>query len=434
LRIFPAVIRSKQKETGMEKKSVKKAVLAYSGGLDTSIIVTWLKENYGCEVICFTADIGQGEELSSLPKRAKASGASRLVTKDLRGEFARDYLFPLLRSGAIYEGNYLLGTSVARPLIAKYQVKTAEQLGADAVAHGCTGKGNDQVRFELTYIALNPRLKIIAPWREWDIRSREDAVAYAKARGIALPSSTGKSLYSRDRNLWHLSHEGGPLENLANAPEDDLFQLTVSPEQAPDEPTTVEIGFERGNPVSLNGKKLSPAALIERLNTIGGKNAIGRVDMVENRLVGMKSRGVYETPGGTILVAAHHDLESITLDRETQHYKEQIALRYAELVYFGQWFTPLREDLQAFIDRTQEKVTGSIRLKLYKGNIILQKRSSPYSLYREDYATFGHSAVYDHSDAEGFIHLYGLPLKVRALIEQGGEGIPPVKVEQVQRD
>ncbi len=418
----------------MEKKNVKKAVLAYSGGLDTSIIVTWLKENYGCEVICFTADIGQGEELSSLPKRAKASGASRLVTKDLREEFARDYLFPLLRSGAIYEGKYLLGTSVARPLIAKYQVKTAEQFGADAVAHGCTGKGNDQVRFELTYTALNPRLKIIAPWREWGIRSREDAVAYAKEHRIALPDTTGKSLYSRDRNLWHLSHEGGPLENLSNAPEDDLFQLTVSPEQAPDEPTTVEIGFQSGDPVSLNGKKLSPAALIERLNTIGGKNAIGRIDMVENRLVGMKSRGVYETPGGTILVAAHHDLESITLDREAQHYKEQIALRYAELVYFGQWFTPLREDLQAFIDRTQEKVTGSIRLKLYKGNITVQKRSSPYSLYREDYATFGHSAVYDHSDAEGFIHLYGLPLKVRALIEQGGEGIPPVKAEQVQRD
>jgi len=418
----------------MKKNSIKKAVLAYSGGLDTSIIVTWLKENYGCEVICFTADIGQGEELSSLPRRAKASGASRLITRDLREEFARDYLFPLLRSGAMYEGKYLLGTSAARPLIAKYQVKTAEDLGADAVAHGCTGKGNDQVRFELTYTALNPRLKIIAPWREWDIRSREDAVAYAQARGIALPASTGKSLYSRDRNLWHLSHEGGPLENLANAPEDGLFQLTVSPEQAPDEPTMVEIGFERGNPVSVNGKKLSPAALIERLNAIGGKNAIGRVDMVENRLVGMKSRGVYETPGGTILMAAHRDLESITLDRETLHYKELIALRYAELVYFGQWFTPLREELQAFIDRTQEKVTGSIRLKLYKGNIILQKRSSPYSLYREDYATFGHSEVYDHSDAEGFIHLYGLPLKVRALIEQGGKGVPPVKIEQVQRD
>jgi argininosuccinate synthase len=423
-----------KEELEMEKNIVKKAVLAYSGGLDTSIIITWLKENYGCEVICFTADIGQGEELSSLPARAKASGASRLVTKDLREEFAREYLFPLLRSGAVYEGKYLLGTSVARPLIAKYQVKTAEQFGADAVAHGCTGKGNDQVRFELTYIALNPRLKIIAPWREWDIRSREDAVAYANKKGITLPSSTGKSLYSRDRNLWHLSHEGGPLENLANAPEDDLFQLTVSPEQAPDKPTTVEIGFEHGNPVSLNGKKLSPAALIERLNVLGGKNAIGRVDMVENRLVGMKSRGVYETPGGTILMAAHRDLESITLDRETQHYKELVAQRYAELLYFGQWFTPLREELQAFIDRTQETVTGSIRLKLYKGNIVIQKRSSPFSLYREDYATFGHSGVYDHHDAEGFIHLYGLPLKVRALIEQGGKGVPPVKIEQVQRD
>ena len=259
-------------------------------------------------------------------------------------------------------------------------------------------------------------------------------MAYAKAHGIALPTTTGKSLYSRDRNLWHMSHEGGPLENLANAPEDDLFQLTVSPERAPDEPTTVEIGFERGNPVSLNGKKLSPATLIAKLNEIGGRNAVGRVDMVENRLVGMKSRGVYETPGGTILVAAHRELESITLDRETQHYKQLVAQRYAELLYFGQWFTPLREELQAFIDRTQETVTGSIRLKLYKGNVIVQKRSSPYSLYREDFATFGHSAVYDHSDAEGFIHLYGLPLKVRALIEQGGKGIPPVKPEQVQRD
>jgi argininosuccinate synthase len=419
----------------MKKDSAKKVVLAYSGGLDTSIIVTWLKEAYGCEVVCFTADIGQGVgETASLAKRAKESGASRLISEDLREEFARDYIFPLLRSGAVYEGKYLLGTSIARPLIAKHQVLAAEQVGADAVAHGCTGKGNDQVRFELTYTAINPRLKVIAPWREWDIRSREDAVAYAKAHHITLPDTTGKSLYSRDRNLWHLSHEGGPLENLANAPEEDLFQLTVSPQKAPDKPEPVEIGFENGNPVSLNGKKLSGAKLIESLNEIGGRNAVGRVDLVENRLVGMKSRGVYETPGGTVLVAAHRELESITLDRETQHYKESIAQRYAELVYFGQWFTPLREDLQAYIDKTQERVTGSITLQLYKGNVIVQKRSSPFSLYREDFATFGHSLVYDHSDAAGFIHLFGLPLKVRALLEEGAKDIPPVPPEEIDRD
>ncbi|MGB7540213.1 MAG: argininosuccinate synthase [Anaerolineales bacterium] len=419
----------------MKKDSAKKVVLAYSGGLDTSIIVTWLKEAYGCEVVCFTADIGQGVgETASLAKRAKESGASRLISEDLREEFARDYIFPLLRSGAVYEGKYLLGTSIARPLIAKHQVLAAEQVGADAVAHGCTGKGNDQVRFELTYTAINPRLKVIAPWREWDIRSREDAVAYAKAHHITLPDTTGKSLYSRDRNLWHLSHEGGPLENLANAPEEDLFQLTVSPEKAPDRPETVEIGFEKGNPVSLNGKKLAGAKLIETLNEIGGRNAIGRVDLVENRLVGMKSRGVYETPGGTVLVAAHRELESITLDRETQHYKERVAQRYAELVYFGQWFTPLREDLQAYIDKTQERVTGSITLNLYKGNVIVQKRFSPFSLYREDFATFGHSLVYDHSDAAGFIHLFGLPLKVRALLDEGAKDIPPVPPEEVDRD
>jgi argininosuccinate synthase len=418
----------------MKKNGVKKAVLAYSGGLDTSVIVTWLKEEYGCEVICFTADIGQGEELASLPKRAKAAGASKLIARDLREEFAREYVFPLLRSGAAYEGRYLLGTSIARPLIAKYQVKTAEQLGADAVAHGCTGKGNDQVRFELTYIALNPRLRVIAPWREWNIRSREDAVAYAKSHNIALPPSSGKSLYSRDRNLWHISHEGGPLENLANAPEDDLFQLTVSPEKAPNTPETVEIGFEAGNPVTVNGRKLSPAKLVAALNIIGGRNAIGRVDLVENRLVGMKSRGVYETPGGTLLVAAHRELESITLDRDVQHYKEIVALRYAELVYYGQWFTPLREALQTYIDQTQQKVSGSITLKLYKGNITVQARSSRNSLYREDFATFGHSVVYDHQDAGGFIRLFGLPLQVRALLEQGGKGIPAVRTEQIQRD
>jgi argininosuccinate synthase len=419
----------------MPKDSVRKVVLAYSGGLDTSIIVTWLKEAYHCEVVCYTADIGQGTgETESLERRARESGASRLIAEDLREEFAREYIFPLLRSGAVYEGKYLLGTSIARPLIAKHQMLAAEQVGADAVAHGCTGKGNDQVRFELAYTAINPRIRVIAPWREWDIRSREDAVAYAKEHRITLPDTTGKSLYSRDRNLWHLSHEGGPLENLANAPEDDLFQLTASPEQAPDAPETVEIGFDKGTPVALNGRKLGGAKLIEALNAIGGRNAVGRVDLVENRLVGMKSRGVYETPGGTILVAAHRELESITLDRETQHYKESAAQRYAELVYFGQWFTPLREDLQAYIDRTQEHVTGSITLKLYKGNLIVQKRSSPHSLYREEFATFGHSQVYDHSDAAGFIHLFGLPLKVRALLEEGGKGIPPVQAGEVDRD
>jgi argininosuccinate synthase len=418
----------------MKKDSAKKVVLAYSGGLDTSIIVTWLKETYGCEVICYTADIGQGDEITPLAKRAKESGASKLITEDLREEFVRDYIFPLLRSGAVYEGKYLLGTSIARPLIAKHQMLAAEQAGADAVAHGCTGKGNDQVRFELTYTAINPRIRVIAPWREWDIRSREDAVAYAKQHKITLPETTGKSLYSRDRNLWHLSHEGGPLENLANAPEDDLFQLTVSPEKAPDTPEIVEIGFEKGNPISLNGKRLGGAKLVEGLNIIGGRNAVGRVDLVENRLVGMKSRGVYETPGGTILVAAHRELESITLDRETQHYKERVAQRYAELVYFGQWFTPLREDLQAYIDRTQDHVTGTITLKLYKGNVTVQKRSSPYSLYREEFATFGHSLAYDQRDAAGFIHLFGLPLKVRALLEEGGRGIPPVEPDQVDRD
>jgi argininosuccinate synthase len=418
----------------MKIANIKKTVLAYSGGLDTSVIVTWLRETYGCEVVCFTADIGQGDETTGLAERAKATGASKLIQKDLREEFAKDYIFPMLRSGAIYEDRYLLGTSIARPLIAKYQVKIAEQEGADAVAHGCTGKGNDQVRFELTFIALNPRLKIIAPWREWDIRSREDAVVYAKAHNIPLPASSGKSLYSRDRNLWHLSHEGGPLENIANAPEDGLFVLTVSPEKAPNKPELVEIGFEEGTPASVNGKKLSPARLIETLNEIGARNAIGRVDLVENRLVGMKSRGVYETPGGTLLVASHRELESITLDRDVQHYKQLIAQRYAELVYYGQWFTPLRESLDAFVLETQKRVTGSITLKLYKGNVIVERRASPYSLYREDFATFGHSLVYDHHDAEGFIRLFGLPLKVRAFLESGGKGVPAIAPEEIIRD
>lgn len=393
---------------------VKKVVLAYSGGLDTSVILTWLKETYHCEVICYTADVGQGEELSGLPEKAYATGASKIIIEDLQEEFAKDYLFPMLRSGAIYERKYLLGTSIARPLIASRLVAIAQQEGADAVAHGCTGKGNDQVRFELTVMALDPRLKVIAPWREWDIRSREDALEYAAAHNIPVSSSL-KSIYSRDRNLWHLSHEGGILEDPWSEPEEDMYMLSVSPEAAPDAPEYVEIEFVRGLPVKLNGDALSPAALVRALNKIGGKHGIGRVDMVENRLVGMKSHGVYETPGGTILVAAHSDLESITLDRDTLQFKDVIAQRYADLVYNGQWFTTLRKSLDAFFDKTQELVTGTVRLKLYKGNVISVGRESPYSLYREDFATFGQDSVYDQSDAQGFITLFGLPLKVAAL-------------------
>lgn len=405
----------------MPKLTVKKVVLAYSGGLDTSIIVPWLRENYGCEVICFCADVGQGEELSGLAPKARASGASKCVVLDLREEFATDFLFPLLQSGAVYERKYLLGTSIARPLIAKHQVHVAEAEGADAVAHGCTGKGNDQVRFELTYTALNPLLKVIAPWREWDIRSREDALAYAKAHNVPV-AATLKSIYSRDRNLWHLSHEGGPLEDPWQAPEDEMYQLSVAPQQAPDQPEDVTVEFASGNPVTVNGEPLSPAALVDRLNQIGSRHAIGRTDMVENRLVGMKSRGVYETPGGTILHAAHQELESLTLDRDTLHYKDVVAQRYAELVYNGLWFTPLREALDAFFKETQQPVTGEARLSLYKGNVIVAGRRSPYSLYREDFATFGKEDVYDQSDAAGFINLFGLQHKVRALREVTQDG------------
>jgi len=397
---------------------INKAVLAYSGGLDTSVIVPWLRENYGCEVICFCADIGQGEELSGLEEKSIASGASKLVVEDLREEFASDFLIPLVQSGAIYESQYLLGTAVARPLIAKWQVAVAEAEGADAVAHGCTGKGNDQVRFELTVKALNPTLKVIAPWREWDIRSREDALAYAKKYNVPVAASSG-SMYSRDRNLWHLSHEGGLLEDPANAAEEDIFQWTTAPDQAPDEPEEVEIAFESGVPVSVNGKKLSPAALIECLNEIGARHGVGRVDLVENRLVGMKSRGVYETPGGTILYSAHRELESLCLDRDTLHFKQQIALRYADLVYFGKWYTNLRQAIQAFITETQRNVSGWAKLKLYKGNVTVMGRYSENSLYREDFATFGEDDVYNQKDAEGFINLFGLQMKVQAML-----GIP----------
>jgi argininosuccinate synthase len=405
----------------MPPSEIKKIVLAYSGGLDTSVIVPWLKEHYpGSEVVCFCANVGQADDMSGLNEKALRSGAAKCIVEDLREEFAKDYLFKLVQSSAIYERRYLLGTSIARPLIATHQVRVAEAEGADAVAHGCTGKGNDQVRFELTFTALNPRLKIIAPWREWHIRSREDALEYAREHNVPV-SATLKSIYSRDSNLWHLSHEGGILENPASEPMEDMYQLTVSPEAAPDEPEYVEIVFEGGEPVAVNGEGLSPANLILKLNAIGGRHGVGRVDLVENRLVGMKSRGVYETPGGTLLVHAHRELEALCLDRDTLHYKDVVANRYAELVYYGQWYTPLRVALQAFVDQTQLRVSGSVRLKLYKGNVITAGRSSPYSLYREDLATFGQEDVYDQSDSKGFIKLFGLPMKVNALIDITGE-------------
>ncbi len=397
----------------------KKVVLAYSGGLDTSIIIPWLKENYGAEVIAFAADIGQGSELQGLEEKAIKTGASKCIIEDLREEFICEFVLPVLRAGAVYERKYLLGTSFARPLIARKQVEIAEQEGADAVAHGCTGKGNDQVRFELAYKALNPRLRIIAPWREWDIKSREDAIDYAHDRQVPI-TATKEKIYSEDRNIWHLSHEGGILEDPWIEPEERVYVLTVSPEKAPDKPQYVEIEFENGNPVAVDGKKLGPIELVETLNTIGGAHAIGRVDLVENRLMGMKSRGVYETPGGTLLLAAHRELESITLDKETLHYKDILAGKYAELVYNGQWFTPLRYAMEAFIDSIQTRVTGDVRLKLYKGNIIIAGRKSPYSLYREDLATFAEDTIYNQREAEGFINLFGLPSKVEALLDLAG--------------
>ena len=407
----------------MVKDRVKKVVLAYSGGLDTSVIVPWLKNNYhDCDVICFTADVGQQEELDGLEEKAIASGASKLVVSDLREEFLNNYVFPTMQAGAVYERDYLLGTSIVRPLMAKKMVEIAENEGADAIAHGCTGKGNDQVRFELTVMALNPKLKVIAPWREWDIRSREDAIEYARQYNIPL-AQTEKDIYSRDRNIMHLSHEGGLLEDPWNEPEPSMFQLSVSPEDAPDEPEYIEIGFEMGNPVSLNGAKLSAVDLFTRLNETAGAHGIGRVDIVENRLVGMKSRGVYETPAGTVIFRAHQALESMCLDKYTMHYKDFVAVKYAELVYNGMWFMQLREALDAFVKVTQQKVTGTVRLKLYKGNIIIAGRKSPFSLYREDYASFGEEDVYNQQDAHGFIQLFGLPLKVESLlaIDGGGE-------------
>ena len=418
------------------KDKVKKVVLAYSGGLDTSVIVPWLRENYGCEVICFTANIGQEDELTGLEAKAIASGASKCYIEDLREEFITGYIYPTLQAGAIYERKYLLGTSFARPLIAKHQVEVAELEGADAVAHGCTGKGNDQVRFELTYQALNPRLKVIAPWREWTIRSRQDALDYALEHNVPV-SATTKSIYSRDRNIWHLSHEGGILEDPWQEPEEAMYQITTQPEKAPDEPEIIEIDFQAGVPKRLNGVAKGPIGLLTELNRLGGKHGIGRVDLVENRLVGMKSHGVYETPGGTILVEAHQALEQLCLDKETLHYKQMIALKYADLVYNGQWFTPLREALDAFVRATQSTVTGTVRLKLYKGNVILIGRKSPYSLYREDYDTFGEDQVYNQQDAEGFIKLFGLPLKVRALVNiegKGRAGLPEPDYSEFKRD
>jgi argininosuccinate synthase len=418
-----------------QSKEFSKVVLAYSGGLDTSVIVPWLKENYGCEVICYCADVGQGEDLSGLEEKAIKSGASKCIIEDLTEELASDYLYPMMKAGAIYERKYLLGTSAARPLIAKKLVDVAHAEGAQAIAHGATGKGNDQVRFELTVMALDPRIKIIAPWREWELRSREEEIEYAKAHNVPI-TVTLKSIYSRDANLWHLSHEGGLLEDPWNEPDEEMYQISTSPEAAPEKAEYVEIEFESGTPVALNGQKLSPAKMIAALNKIGGTHGIGRADIVENRLVGMKSHGVYETPGGTILMAAHNELEYLVIDHQTMQFKDEVALKYAELVYNGLWFTPLREALDAFVNSTQGPVTGTVKLKLYKGNIISAGRKSPFSLYREDFATFGQEDVYDQSDAEGFIHLFGLTLKVRALngLPVSGLDIPQPDYSRFKRD
>ena len=392
----------------------EKVVLAYSGGLDTSIIIPWLKENYDCDVIAMIADVGQGDDIDAVIEKAHKTGAAKVVVEDLRHEFLHDYVFPALRAGAVYEHKYLLGTSLARPVIAKHQVEVALREGATALAHGCTGKGNDQVRFEHAFQALAPELKVIAPWREWNLKSREDCLDYAEKRGIPVEASRTK-IHSRDRNIWHLSHEGGELEDPANAPLDSTWQLTRSPKDAPDREETVTIGFEAGTPVSVGGQKLDAVSLVELLNEIGGRNAIGRIDLVENRFVGMKSRGCYETPGGTILLTAHRELEALCLERELMHYKQQVALKYAELVYFGLWFTPLREALDAFVTQTQQEITGTVTLKLYKGNIIVASRESEYSLYRTDLSSFTMGESYDQKDAAGFIRILGLPARSRAL-------------------
>jgi argininosuccinate synthase len=395
---------------------IKKVVLAYSGGLDTSVIIPWLKENFNCEVIAMCADVGQGDELAPVRDKAIQSGASKVYIEDLKKEFVEGYVWPTLKAGAVYEGKYLLGTSFARPIIAKALVDIALKEGADAIAHGATGKGNDQVRFELTVKALAPHLKIIAPWRLWDIRSREDAIDYAEKHNIPVPV-TKKRPYSMDRNIWHLSHEGADLESPWNEPKEDVYMVTVPPEKAPDKPTYIEIDFEKGIPVAVDGEQLDAVTLLEKLNAVGAANGIGIADITENRLVGMKSRGIYETPGGSILFYAHRELEYLCLDRATFHYKEQVAVRYAELVYDGMWYSPLKEALDAFVNTTQETVTGKVRLKLYKGNIMSAGAKSPYSLYHEGFVTFGRDEVYNQKDAEGFINLFGLPLKIRALMQ-----------------
>ena len=401
---------------------IKKVVLAYSGGLDTSIIIPWLKENYdNCEVIAVAGNVGQGGELNGLEEKAKKTGASKLYIADLTDEFAEDYIIPTMKAGAVYEGKYLLGTSFARPIIAKRIVEIALKEGADAICHGCTGKGNDQVRFELTIKAFAPNMKIIAPWRIWDLKSRDEEIDYAEAHNVPL-NITRETNYSKDKNLWHLSHEGLDLEDPANEPDyDKILELGVTPEKAPDKPTYITLSFEKGVPVALDGKKMKAAELIAALNKLGGENGIGIADIVENRLVGMKSRGVYETPGGTILYYAHEVLETLCLDKETAHFKQHIALKFADLVYNGQWFTPLREALSAFVDSTQQTVTGEVRLKLYKGNITPAGVTSPFSLYDEDIATFAEDESYDQKDSAGFINLFGLPIKVKALMEQKGK-------------
>ena len=403
-------------------KKYNKVVLAYSGGLDTSVIIPWLKENYGCEVIAVSGNVGQKSELEGLEERALKTGASKLYIEDLTKEFVDDYIIPTIKANAIYEGKYLLGTSFARPVIAKRIVEIAKAEGADAICHGCTGKGNDQVRFELAIKAFDPEMEIIAPWRIWDIKSRDEEIKYALDKKVPI-KITYETSYSKDMNLWHLSHEGLDLEDPANEPKyDEILELSKTLEAAPDKATYITLSFEKGIPVALNGKKMDSVALIEELNKIGGENAIGTIDMVENRLVGMKSRGVYETPGGTILFRAHKDLEEICLDKETAHYKEMIALKFADIVYNGLWYTPLREALSAFVDETQKTVTGEVKLKLYKGNIVNAGMTSPYSLYNEDYATFGEDAVYDQKDAAGFINLFGLPLVVQSKMKANVKG------------
>ena len=403
----------------MKKEDVKKVVLAYSGGLDTSVIIPWLKEHYNnCEVIAACADLGQGDELEPVHDKALKTGASKCYIMDLKEEFISDYVWPTVKAGAVYEKKYLLGTSFARPLIAKKLVEIAEKEGADAIAHGATGKGNDQVRFELSVKALAPQLAIIAPWREWELRSRDQEIDYAAAHNIPIPVSHDHD-YSMDRNMWHLSHEGSDLEDPWNAPKDELFIVTNIPEKAPDKPEYVELEYVEGVPVSVNGEKLSPAKLVEKLNEIGIRNAVGITDMVEDRLVGMKSRGVYENPAGAIIYYGHNDLENLCLDRATQSFKQQVSIRYSELVYDGMWFSPLREALDAFVNETQKTVTGTVRMKLYKGNIYSAGVKSPYSLYSQEYVTFGEDEVYNQADATGFINLFGLPLKVRALMKKG---------------